>query len=67
MNIIRGVISTFLLVLIIVASAGMRWAGSHLPPAQAVAGRLVLMLCILAGVIGLVALWRPRPTRQMER
>jgi hypothetical protein len=63
MNVIRAVISVFLLVLIVIASAGMKWAGSHLPAAQAVASRVVLTLCILAGVVGLVALWRPRPTR----
>jgi hypothetical protein len=63
MNIIRAVISAFLLVLIVIASAGMRWAGSHLPAAQAVASRVVLTLCVLAGVVGLIALWRPRPTR----
>ena len=61
MNIIRIVISMFLLVLIGVSSSGWLWAGSHQAAAQAIASRVVLTLCILAGIVGLVALWSPRP------
>ena len=42
---------------------GFMWTGTHQPPAQAVAGRIVLALSALAGVVGLIALWRwPRRT-----
>jgi hypothetical protein len=63
MNIVRTVISMFLLVLIGISTSGWLWAGRNLPAPQAIAGRVVLTLCILAGIVGLVALWRPRPTR----
>jgi hypothetical protein len=60
MNIIRVAISLFILVLIGVSATGWIWTGSHQPAAQSAASRVVLTLCILAGIGGLVALWRPR-------
>jgi hypothetical protein len=63
-NVVRIAISSFILVLTALSVMGWIWAGSHQPPAQAVASRTVLGLCILAGVIGLTALWRARPTNQ---
>jgi hypothetical protein len=63
MNIVRTVISMFLLLLIGIAASGWLWAGRNLPAAQATGGRVVLTLCICAGIVGLVALWRPRPTQ----
>jgi hypothetical protein len=60
-NVVRIAISTFILVLVALSAAGWVWAGSHQPPAQSVASRTVLSLCMLAGVLGLTALWRARP------
>jgi len=57
-NAIRLAASLFILVLIGVSAMGCVWTGTHQPPAQALAGRSVLALAALAGVIGLVALWR---------
>ena len=63
MNVVRIIISLFILVLISVASTGWIWTGSHQPAAQATASRVVLSLCILAGVVGLTALWRTKAPR----
>ena len=63
MNAIRVTASLFILVLIGLSAMGWMWSGTHQPPAQALAGRIVLVLAALAGVVGLVALWRwPRRT-----
>ena len=58
---IRLAISLFIVVLIVVSLAGWTWTGAHLVGSQALAGRVVLALGMLAGAIGLVALWRRRP------
>jgi hypothetical protein len=55
---IRLAASLFILVLIGLSAMGWVWTGSHQPPDQALAGRTVLALGALAGVVGLVALWR---------
>jgi hypothetical protein len=60
MNVVRVAISLFILMLIGVAATGWIWAGRHQPPAQSIASRVVLTLCILAGIAGLAALWRSR-------
>jgi hypothetical protein len=60
---IRLSASIFILILIGLAAMGWIWTGTHQPPAQAIAARFVLVLTALAGVVGLVALWRwPRRT-----
>jgi membrane protein YdbS with pleckstrin-like domain len=61
---IRLAASAFILVLIILSAMGWVWTGAHQPPSQALAGRIVLVLGALAGVVGLIALWRwpPRHT-----
>jgi len=61
MNTVRIVISLFILLLIAVASTGWVWTGSHQSAAQSAASRVVLSLCILAGIVGLTALWRKTP------
>ena len=67
MNIVRIIISLFIVVLISVASTGWIWTGAHQPAAQAAASRVVLSLCILAGVVGLTALWRTKTPRSGRR
>jgi hypothetical protein len=50
-------------ILIGLAAMGWIWTGAHQPPGQALAARVVLGLSALAGIAGLVALWRwPRRT-----
>ena len=60
-NLVRLAISVFILVLIGVAATGWIWAGSHQSAAQSTASRVVLTACILAGIVGLMAIWRARP------
>jgi membrane protein YdbS with pleckstrin-like domain len=62
-NILRLAISVFLLVLITIATTGWIWTGRHQPGSQALASRVVLTICIVAGVVGLHALWRTRAPR----
>jgi hypothetical protein len=62
MNVVRVVISLFILVLIALSVGGLIWAGDQ-PSLQSPVGcRVVLTVTGLAGVGGLVVLWRPRPT-----
>jgi len=58
MTAIRAAISLFIGLLIVAAAAGWMWTGEHQPPAQALASRLVLAASALAGMAGLVAIWR---------
>lgn len=63
MTAIRLSASVFIVILIGLTTMGWIWTGTHQPPAQAVAARFVLALAAMAGVVGLVALWRwPRRT-----
>jgi hypothetical protein len=57
LNAVRIAISSFIVVLIAVAATGWIWAGTHLPGAQSAASRVVLTLCVAAGIAGLIALW----------
>jgi hypothetical protein len=60
---IRLAASVFILILIGLTAMGWIWTGTHQPAAQASAARFVLALAALAGVVGLIALWRwPRRT-----
>ena len=58
MHVVRITISLFILVLIGVSVVGWVWTGHHQSASQSEASRLVLTLAALAGVAGLVALWR---------
>jgi hypothetical protein len=62
MNAVRFALSFFIAVLIVLSAMGWVWTGVHQPTPLAVAGRAVLALGALAGVVGLVAIWR-RPRR----
>ncbi|HET7217083.1 MAG TPA: hypothetical protein VFJ02_03510 [Vicinamibacterales bacterium] len=67
MNAVRIAISLFIVILIGVATTGWVWTAGHQPAAQATASRVVLTLCIVAGLVGLGALWRRRPTKHPPR
>lgn len=60
MNAIRIAISLFVLILITVSAVGWIWTGAHQTASQAAASHVVLGLAMLAGLIGLIALWRPQ-------
>jgi uncharacterized membrane protein len=64
---IRIAISTFMLILITLAGLGWRWTSAHQPPAQARASHVVLGLIAVAGVIALVTVWRPDPSKRGRR
>ena len=61
MNVIRIGISLFFVILIAVVVAGWFWAGGQ-PSPKSEGSRVALVVSGLAGVVGLVMLWRPRPT-----
>ncbi|HEU5197198.1 MAG TPA: hypothetical protein VFW70_20850 [Methylomirabilota bacterium] len=56
--VIRAVMSAFILVLFVIAGMGWTWATTHQTPSQALASHAVLALSAVAGVVGLIALWR---------
>jgi hypothetical protein len=60
MNGVRVAITAFIVVLIITATTGFIWVGSHQSAAQATASRTVLLLCVVAGLIGVRNVWRSR-------
>ena len=64
MNVVRVLISLFIAVLITVSAVGWIWSGAHQTAEQAVASRLVLTLGVVAGLVGLLALWRGRHDRR---
>ena len=56
---IRIAITAFTLVLIALSAVGWAWwSGPNQPAAQVLAARTVLLLGALAGIVGLVAIWR---------
>ena len=61
---IRLAISLFILVLIAVSAAGWVWTGLRQTASQSAGSDVVIGICILAGVVGLIALWRARPEEQ---
>ena len=60
-NVIRIAISLFVVVLVTVSALGWVWLGTHLSPAQAVAGRVVLTAGMIAAGAALSMLWRWNP------
>ncbi len=60
MNSIRLVITAFVVGLLLIVGAGWRWTSHNQPPAKATASHVVLGVAAMAGLGGLVAVWRPR-------
>ena len=61
MNIIRIVISLFIAVLIAIAVLGWIWTSAHQTATQSAASHVVLGLTILAGMVGMITIWRAGP------
>lgn len=61
MNLVRSIISVFVLALVAVSVAGWNWAGGQ-PSPRMEGARAVLALCGLSSVGCLLLLWRARPT-----
>ena len=60
MNGVRAAITAFIVVLMITATTGFIWVGRHQTARQATASRIVLALCIGAGLVGMTKVWRSR-------
>jgi hypothetical protein len=58
MNAIRIVITLFVLALIVISAIGWRWTAAHQSASQAAASHVALGLSMLAGVVGMIAIWR---------
>ena len=58
MNAIRIILSLFIAAVIVILALGWGWTSAHQPPAQAVASHVMLGLSMVAGVVGVVAIWR---------
>jgi hypothetical protein len=56
--VIRAAMSAFIGVLFVIVVMGWTWANTHQTPGQALASHAVLGLSAVAGVVGLVFLWR---------
>jgi len=57
---VRLAITAFIIVLILTATTGFVWVGRHQTATQARASRIVLSLCIAAGLLGVRNVWRSR-------
>ena len=62
MNVVRSVISIFLLVLLGLSIAGWMWAAG-LPAPKQLAARLVLAVCSISAVGGMALIWSVKPRR----
>ncbi len=58
MNAIRIVITLFVLALIVISALGWRWTAAHQSASQSAASHVVLGLSMLAGVGGMMVIWR---------
>jgi hypothetical protein len=60
MKAVRALVTGFVLLVIGVAVTGWFWTGAHQPGPQSTASRIVLALSVVAGLLGLRAVWRHR-------
>jgi hypothetical protein len=60
MNAIRGILTGFLLVVVILAVAGWPWA-EHLPAPKMAAARIVLVLTAASALLGCGYIWSVKP------
>jgi hypothetical protein len=66
-NAVRLLMSLFLIVLILASIAGIHWWGLEGPKPPPGDGRPILVVGIVAGLVGLWALWSDRSSRQSSR
>jgi hypothetical protein len=60
MNVIRSLISVFIVLLLVSVAAGWGWTADHQSGGLATASNVVLGLSAIAGIVGLIVLWKPR-------
>jgi hypothetical protein len=63
-NLVRLLMSVFMIVLILASIAGMRWWGLDGPKPPPGDGRPILAIGIVAGIIGLWAVWSDHSARR---
>lgn len=63
MNIVRILITMFILLLLTVVALGWMWTTTHQPPGQSSASHIVLSVAALAGVFAITRIWRADPAR----
>jgi len=61
MQAIRFLITLFILLVAATCVAGWFWTGTHQAPVQSAASRTVLIISMVAGLVGLVTIWRYSP------
>lgn len=59
MNVVRILITLFILLLLTIVGLGWVWTTTHQPPGQIVASHVVLTVAALAGVFAITRIWRP--------
>lgn len=60
MNLVRSIISFFLLALLAMTVAGWIWAGEQ-PTRQMIGARASLVVCALCAISCIVVIWRAKP------
>lgn len=60
MNLVRSVISIFVVTLVVLSVAGWMWAGGQ-PAEKMIGARVALTLCSLASLGSLWVMWREKP------
>ena len=58
-NVVRILITFFILVLLTIVSLGWMWTTSHQTTGQQTASHIVLTVAALAGVFAIARIWRP--------
>ena len=62
MSWIRLAVTVFVAAIVAIVIVGWQWTGANQPPAGALASRVVLGVSALAALVGLVTVWRWRPS-----
>ncbi len=55
-------VTVFVAAIFAIVAMGWVWTGANQPPAGALASRIVFVITALAGLVGLVAVWRWHPS-----
>jgi hypothetical protein len=58
MNVVRILITSFILILLTIVILGWRWTTAHQPPGLQTASHIVLTVSALAGLFAITRIWR---------
>ena len=62
MTLMRIFVTVFVLAIFAAVVLGWQWTGANQPPAGALASRVVFTVAAVAGLVALIAVWRPNPS-----